>query len=390
MNNKTPASWRGRHRKLRIALPVLLLTLAAFALFFGLSRPAAPAPPPPTVVVERGDIAQTVQAGGIVQPKRRVDVGAQTSGLVRRLHVKLGDWVKAGDLLVSLDPATARTAVQQAEAMLAQQKASYRRAQVALNAARREAERESRLLAGDATTTVAAEQAATRLADLEADVQGQQAAMAQREADLADKRLQLDRVQVHAPMDGQVVNLAVQEGQSVNAAMASPVLLTLAQMRTVTVKARVPEADIGQLRAGQVARLTTLAAGSRRHEGRVHLVQPLPERLGSALYYNVLFDVDNAQAELLSDMTVRVELVVAEVRDVPVLPVAALGARAGEGRFIAQAVNAAGQVQARTVRTGVRDATRVQVVEGLQVGERVQMAALAAPLPMSLPPLPGL
>ena len=171
-----------------------------------------------------------------------------------------------------------------------------------------------------------------------------------------------------------------------NASMSSPVLLTLAQMRTVTIKARVPEADIGQVRAGQLARLVTLAAGSKHYEGRVHLVQPLPERLGNALYYNVLFDVDNSNAELLSDMTVRVDLVVAEARGAPIVPVAALGARAGEGRFIVQVVNAAGEVQARTVRIGLRDAARVQVVEGLQVGERVQAAAVAMPMP----PLPGL
>ena len=206
MNTKNRANWLGRHPKLRATLPVLVFTLAASALVFGINRPATPPAPPPTSVVERGDIAQTVQAGGLVQPKRRVEVGAQTSGLIQRLHVKLGDWVKAGDLLISLDPATARTVVQQAEAQLAQQQASHKRVQVALNAARRDAERESRLLAGDATTAVVAEQAATRLADLEADVQGQQAAMAQRKADLADKRLQLGRVQVHAPMDGQVVN----------------------------------------------------------------------------------------------------------------------------------------------------------------------------------------
>jgi macrolide-specific efflux system membrane fusion protein len=190
--------------------------------------------------------------------------------------------------------------------------------------------------------------------------------------------LQLGRVKVVAPMDGQVVNLAVQEGQSLNAFSSSPVLLTLAQMRTVTVKARVPEAEIGQVRVGQAVHFTTLARGAKRREGRVQLVQPMPERLGNALYYNVLFDVDNTDGELLNDMTVRVEIVVAEAHRVPVVPVAALGASDAAGRYTVQVVDAAGKTSSRSVRVGLSDDARVQVLEGLQVGERL-LSGMATP-----------
>jgi macrolide-specific efflux system membrane fusion protein len=208
---------------------------------------------------------------------------------------------------------------------------------------------------------------------------GQQAALAQRRADLADKRLQLSRAQVLAPVDGQVVNLAVQEGQSVNAAMSSPTLLTLAQLRTVTVKARVAEADIGQVHVGQTARFTTLAAGARRYQGRVLVVQPIPERLGSALFYNVLFEVDNTDGRLLSDMTAQVDLEVAQARQVPVLPVAALGQRDATGRYTVQVLDAAGKTSPRAVQVGVRDDTQAQILEGLKPGERVLLGLAAAP-----------
>ena len=357
----------------------LVVTLAATALVFGLNRPKTAPTPPASATVELGDIEQTVQASGVLQPKRKVDVGAQVNGQVRKLHVKLGEWVRAGAPLVSLDAEASRNAVQQAQAQLAQQTAAVQRAKVELDAARREAERQHRLLSTESTSATEQEQADTALGRAQADMLGQQAALAQRLADLADKQLQLSRAEVLAPVDGQVVNLAVQEGQSVNAAMSSPTLLTLAQMRTVTTKARVAEADIGQVHVGQTARFTTLAAGARRYQGRVEVVQPIPERLGSALFYNVLFDVDNSDGQLLSDMTAQVDLEVAQAKGVPLLPVAALEQSDAKGNYTVQVLDAAGKTSPRSVRVGLRDDAHAQILEGLKPGERVLLGLAAAP-----------
>jgi macrolide-specific efflux system membrane fusion protein len=334
--------------------------------------------------VELGDIEQTVQASGVLQPKLKVDVGAQVNGQVRKLHVKLGEWVRAGAPLISLDSEASRNAVQQAEAQLAQQSAAVQRAQVDLDAARHEAERQRRLLKSESTSAAEQEQADSALGRAQADMLGQQATLAQRRADLADKQLQLSRAEVLAPVDGQVVNLAVQEGQSLNAANSSPTLLTLAQMHTVTAKARVAEADIGQVHVGQMARFTTLAAGARRYRGRVEVVQPIPERLGSALFYNVLFDVDNTDGQLLSDMTAQVDLEVAQAKGVPLLPVAALEQHDAKGNYTVQVLDAAGQTSSRSVRVGLRDDAHAQILEGLKPGERVVLGLAAAPaLPAS-------
>jgi macrolide-specific efflux system membrane fusion protein len=354
------------------------VVVAASTLVFGMNRPVASAPPLPTATVELGDIESITHAAGVLQPRLKVDVGAQISGQVRRLHVKPGDWVRAGARLVSLDPEAARTAVQQAEAQLAQQAASLRRAEVELDAARRQAERQRRLLAGDATSEADQEQAALALARAETDLQGQRAALAQRQADLADRRLQLGRAEVLAPVDGQVVSLAVQEGQSVNAAMASPTLLTLAQLRHITVKARVPEAEIGRVQLGQAARFTTLALGSQRYEGKVQALQPIPERIGNALFYNVLFEVENPDGRLLSDMTVQVDLIVAQARQVPRVPVAVLGARDAEGRYAVQLLQPDGRTRAQAVRVGVSDEAYAQVLDGVKPGDRLVLASRPA------------
>lgn len=376
------APWRHIRTYWRSVIgPLLVAVLAAgAALYF--NRPAAAPPAPPTAAVERADITQVVLATGRLQPRLKVDVGAQVGGQVRQLHVQLSQAVRAGALLVSMDSDSARNAVQQAEATLAQQAATVQRTRIELEAARREAGRQRRLLAGDATTTVDMENAGTALAKLEADLQGHEATLDQRRADLADKKLKLSHTRIPAPIDGEVVSIAVQEGQTVNALQSAPTLLTLAQLGTMTVRAQVAEAEIGLVKVGQPARVTTLAINARRYEGKVRVVHPIPERNGNALFYTVLFEIDNADHQLFSDMTVQVELEVARASQVATLPVIALDQRDSAGLYTVHVVDTAGKTDARHVRIGIRDDARAQVLDGVKTGERVLLApAPASPAP---------
>lgn len=363
-------------RRVRGHWPAILAALAGGWFLLGAVRQvgsttAAPPPPPPSALAERLDITLTVQASGQLQPSMKVEIGAQVTGQVRQLHVRLGQAVKAGDLLVSLDSDSGRNAVQQAEAALAQQAAAIKRSSIDLAAARREAARQERLLAGEATTSLEKEKADTDLARLEAEQEVQQASLAQRRADLSDRQLKLTFSRVTAPIDGEVVSIAVQEGQTLNALQMAPTLLTLAQLKRMTVKARVTEAEIGLVRVGQLARVTTLAADSQRYEGRVKVIQPLPERIGNATFYNVLFDIDNADHRLLSDMTVQVELEVARAEQALALPIVALNQRDSSGSYTVQVLDKAGKASARKIRLGIRNDSHVQVLDGVQPGERV-------------------
>ncbi|WP_082547934.1 efflux RND transporter periplasmic adaptor subunit [Massilia sp. Root335] len=370
--------WRQIREHWRAILGPVIAASVVFGLVLYFSVRATPLSAPSTVTVERTDIVQIVQASGLLQPKLRVDIGAQVSGQVRQLHVQLGQTVKTGALLVSLDSDSGRNAVQQAEAAMAQQAATVKRTRIDLEAVRREAERQRRLLAGDATTILDKEKADTDLSKLEAELQVQEAMLQQRRADLVDKQLKLTFTRVSAPIDGEVVAVAVQEGQTVNALQMAPTLLTLAQMRTMTVKARVAEAEIGLVRVGQTAHVTTLAANGQRYEGKVRVVQPIPERIGNALFYNVLFDIDNTDHQLLSDMTVQVELDVARADQVPTLPVLALDKRGNDGRYTVQVLDATGKINPRQVRIGIRDDAHAQVLEGVKPGERVLLTLPAA------------
>jgi macrolide-specific efflux system membrane fusion protein len=323
-------------------------------------------------------VQQVVQAAGILQAQTRVDVGAQVSGQIKALHVQLGQRVRKGELLVSLDPELAQADVSQAEAALAQQRALLESRQVDITAARREGERQKRLAAAGAAAAQELERATDELAKLEADAKGQSATLQRLQAELTRTQLRLGYTRITAPMDGVVVSLPVQVGQTVIAIQITPVMLTLADLDTITVRTRVPEADIQSIRVGQLARFSTLSGEARRYEGKVRVIQPIPERAGSAVFYNVLFEVDNRDRRLYSDMTVQVDIETGRARDVPTVPVVALGERGADGRFRVLVLDDQGRRSVRQVRTGLQDGSRVEVLDGLQLGEKVLLAPPSA------------
>lgn len=374
MKAKPRGPWLKRWRMRLIVLAVLLTAAAALWWF---NRPT-PAPPPASGKVELGDITQLVQAAGILQAKLRVDVGAQVSGQIQKLHVQLGEVVKKGDLLVSLDPELARNDVAQAEAALAQQKASLDSRRIDAEVAKRELARQRRLLAGQATSTIEAEKAETDLAKIEADLRGQIATVTRLQTELDKRKLSLSYTRITAPMNGVVVNLPVQEGQTVIAVQITPLLMTLADLDTITVRTKVPEADIQSIRVGQGARFSTLSGDGQPYEGKVRVIQPIPERAGNAVFYNVLFEVDNRARKLFSDMTVQVDVETGSVKQVPSIPIVALGERGKNGRFIVQVLDAANKQAPREVSIGLQDSGKVQVLDGLKVGEKVLLAPASA------------
>lgn len=373
-----PASLKeGVRRVLRPWWVKCLVGALVLGAAWGLNRwlnPPPPPPPPPSDKVGRSDITQLVQAAGVLQARTKVDVGAQVSGQIQTLHVQLGQQVKKGELLVSLDPELARNDVARAEAALLQQQAQLESRTVDLNTARRESERQRRLLAADATAGLEAERAQSELAKLEADVRGQSAVMRRLQADLAQAQVRLGYTRITAPMDGTVVNLPVQVGQTVIAVQITPVMLTLADLDTMTVRTKVPEADIQFVKVGQVARFATLSGEGQRYEGRLRVIQPIPERVGNAVFYNVLFEVDNRARRLYSDMTVQVDVETGAAQGVLAMPMVALGEREADGRFQVTVLDKDGKQSTRKVRAGLQDGNKVQVLDGLKEGERVLLA----------------
>ncbi|MEN3951550.1 efflux RND transporter periplasmic adaptor subunit [Iodidimonas sp. SYSU 1G8] len=305
---------------------VLVLAIAYWSGLFGEDEPE-----PQTVEVVRGDIEKTVNSLGSLKPQNYVDVGAQVSGQLVRIHVEVGDTVEKDQLLAEIDARvlesrvrTGRSNIQNFQAQLALQ-----RAQLAL--AEQQAARNRRLFEGNAVSEDLLQTSETAVdvgkSQVAATVAQQASAQATLDGDLA----QLGYTKIYAPISGTVVSQTAYLGQTLNANQTAPIVLRIADLSKMTVEADVSEADVVKLTPGIPAYFTTLGDPSRRWVANVRQIMPTPEVVNEVVLFKVLLDVDNTDGALMTDMTAQVFFIQGEARDVLVVPVTALEKPRGDG-----------------------------------------------------------
>ncbi|WP_293930884.1 macrolide transporter subunit MacA [Iodobacter sp.] len=355
---------------LRMLVVVILLALLGWgikAIFF----PSKAAPQYTTAKVAKADLENAVLATGTLQAFRKVDVGAQVSGQLQKLEVALGDRVKKGQLLATIDPELAQNEALNAEASLEGLLAQRQSTLLQLEQAKIELARQQTMLSREATSRQAVEDASLKQRTLQSD-------LVQRDADVKKAKLTLDSAKTRlgytrilAPIDGEVAAITTLEGQTVIAAQQAPNLLTLADLDTITVKAQISEADVMKIHAGQVVYFTTLGQPDKRYYGKLRAIQPTPEKVNNAIFYNALFEVPNPKHELRQDMTAQVAIVLDHLKSVLSIPTIALGVRAKDGRYTVQVVGADGIAVNRQIKTGINNNVQVEVLDGLKEGDLV-------------------
>jgi macrolide-specific efflux system membrane fusion protein len=348
-------------------------------------------PPPPvylTAVASRADIQDTVLASGTVKAFQQVSVGAQASGQIKSLKVKLGDTVKKGQLIAEIDSLTQVNALRSQEYALDNLRAQLRSKQATLKQAQLTLTRQQQLLAGDASSRETFETAQTTLDTTRADIQSLEAQIAGGRISVNTAQVALGYTKISSPIDGQVVAIVAQEGQTVNANQSTPTIIKVARMDKVTVKAQISEADVVKVKPGQQVYFTILGDLDHRYQTTLRSIEPAPDSIlqddtsstttssstsstSTAIYYNGLLDLPNADGKLRISMTTQVNIVLAEAKDAVTIPSTALGERAADGSYTVRVIDAQGTVQSRRVKTGINTNARVQITEGIAAGEKV-------------------
>lgn len=357
--------------------------LLAFGAFAMLNKPEAQAIAAP---VTRQTLERTVVATGILEPARLVSVGAQVSGQVRRLYVTLGQVVSAGDLIAEIDSTQQQNSVSTAQAALANVRAQRAAAAATLTQAQATFARQEQLLAVDAISRADFEEAQASLLSARNNVVALDAQIAQANVSLSSARVDLGYTRIVAPMDGTIVAIVTEEGQTVNANQTTPTIVKLAQLETMTVSAEISEADVAGISEGQEVYFTTLGDTQQRHYATLRAIAPAPDSIEDsddlnageeAVYYDALFDVDNDGGRLRTGMTATVYVVLEKAENALAIPSAALGARGPDGTYEVRVQTARG-VEVRAVKIGVNTGSQAQVLEGLNEGDRVVIAEASA------------
>lgn len=370
-----------RRRYLAASLVVLLVLVV-----LGLRSLASPKPPQYiSASVERGDLENTVLATGTLGAFQQVDVGAQVTGQLKSLKVKLGDKVRKGQWLAQIDPVLAQNGLRSAEADMQNLQAQKRSTQAQLSQAELAFARQRQMLPDESTSRQDFEAAQAALDTQRAALAGLDAQILKAAVAIETAKANVGYTRIEAPIDGEVVAIVTQEGQTVVAQQQAPVILKLADLNTITVKAQVSEADVIRVEPGQTAYFTILGDADKRYYGKLRAIEPAPQnyldtqstlgggaaRNNTAVFYNALFDVPNPDHRLRISMTAQVNVLLGTAKQALSVPVAALGKRVAPNRYEVRVLGADGKASTRQIVTGLNNNVRVQVREGLAQGERV-------------------
>lgn len=374
-------------RKRLIVMAATLFGL--LVIWFLFLRPPAK-PELVTTQARTGDIEEVVLATGVIEPLELVRVGAQASGRVERLAVKIGDVVEAGQLVAEIDSQTQRNTLRDREAALANIRAIHAARMAGLTLAEENFERRRSMLSSGSTPRAEYDASVAALATARAEVRSLDAQISQAQVAVESAGLELGYTSITAPIAGTVVAIVTDEGQTVNALQTAPTIVMIAQLDTMTVRADISEADVVRVRKGMPVWFSILGAPKRRFDGELRQVEPAPASIANevsaaasgigstngAVYYTGLIDVANADGVLRSSMTAQVSIVLSRVGGAVLVPLSAVeGApRAGDTAHI-RVLDATGELQIRQVQVGIDNGADIQILSGLQAGETIVLGA---------------
>lgn len=319
--------------KLLIAV-VCILAVALTAWYF--FKPKQELPQYITAEVTKGDLENSVLATGVLEATKMVSVGAQVSGQVKKMYVELGDQVKQGQLIAQIDSVRQENDQKTAEASIKNQQAQLAVKDANLAKVQAEYNRQKAMYAQDATSRSELESALANYKIAQAEITAINAQIEQSRLTLATAKEDLGYTRIVAPMDGTIVAIVTEEGQTVNANQSAPTIVKLAKLNDMTIKAEISEADVMKVEKGQRVYFTTLGDSETKHYATLRQVEPAPSSINNensnsstsssstAIYYNALFDVPNEDGKLRIDMTAQVYIILDEARNVLTIPAAAI------------------------------------------------------------------
>lgn len=332
-----------------------------------------------TATVQIGSLDISVMATGYIQPVEEIEVGTQVSGVIKKIYVDFNSQVKKGQLLAELDKLTLQEKLNQANALLNSSRSE-------LNYARQNYTRVRKLHGARAATDVALEEATNRLTQAETTVEDAK-------ANLRQARVNLSYAYIYSPIDGVILERAVNTGQTVAASFNTPTLFRIAEDLTkMQVEADVDEADIGQVKVGQKVSFTVDAHAEDIFEGTVSQIRIQPKVTNNVVTYTVIIDAPNPEEKLFPGMTANITIAI-QAEEGNLVPIEAINFKMTDELMTKLGieestvkVNAKNQqyvwvnteegvVEQRALKTGLNDGINYIVYSGVRSGEEVVLSA---------------
>ena len=346
-----------------------------------------------TESVTRGNVEKTVIASGSVESVNEVDVGAQASGKITKLYVKLGQEIKKGEMIADIDSTTQINTLNTKKAALVSYQAQLRAKKTAYDVALSSYNRLSKLYTQKATSLDNVNTAKSTLDNAKAEVEAVEANIKQAEIEVNTAETNVGYTKITAPMDGTVISVPVSEGQTVNANQTTPTIVTIADLSKMKIKPEISEGDITKVKAGQKVSFTILSDSQTLYHSVIDSVDPAnttttdssstssstsssnSNSTTSAIYYYANVLIDNPDRTLRIGMTTENNIKIANAKDV--LLVSNMAIQKRDGKSFVNVLNDKNQPEQREVETGVQNDFHTEIKSGLNEGEKVIVSQVA-------------
>lgn len=359
-------------KMLIFALVGVVLVLGIYFLFFKKDNNAALI----TQSITRKNIEQSIEAVGEVYAKEQVDVGAQVSGQIVKLYVEIGDKVKAGDIIAQIDKDKQQNELDITKAQLASAKANLESKKVALEIASSQYKREQKLYSNQATSLENLETLKNNFFTLQANVAELNAEVVQLEIKLKNAEKDLGYTTITAPINGVIINVAVDEGQTVNANQNTPTIVKIANLDEMEIRMEIAEADVNKIKIGTAVKFSILNDPEHKFEAQISSIDPAntttsnatstssstSSSSSSAIYYYAKVFVKNTDNFLRIGMSVENSIVIARAENALFVPTYTIK-NDRNGYFVE--LLKGGKVLKSYVKLGIKDSINTQILEGV-------------------------
>ena len=346
-----------------------------------------------TESVTRGNVEKTVVASGSVESVNEVDVGAQASGKITKLYVKLGQEIKKGEMIADIDSTTQINTLNTKKAALVSYQAQLKAKKTAYDVALSSYNRLSKLYTQKATSLDSLNTAKSTLDNAKAEMEAIEANTKQAEIEVNTAETNVGYTKITAPMDGTVISVPVSEGQTVNANQTTPTIVTIADLSKMKIKPEISEGDITKVKAGQEVSFTILSDSQTVYHSVIDSVVPANTTTSdssstsssisssssssttSAIYYYANVLIDNPNRTLRIGMTTENNIKIANAKDV--LLVSNMAIQKLDGKSFVNVLNDKNQPEQREVETGIQNDFQTEIKSGLNEGEKVIVSQVA-------------
>jgi HlyD family secretion protein len=356
-----------------IAAAIAVIVIAGLIIFLAARGKGKASKDGESFITKRGNVTHFTEQTGIIKAQvgAIVKVGTRATGVLTRLKYQVGDYVKKGELIATIDDRELLANKRNLEAQIEEQKRDLETKDAQYLYNKTNYEREERLLEKEFTTKDTVDKAKRELDVAVAQVALGKAKVKEAVEKLKALEVSLSYTKIYAPISGYVSQVTTQEGETVVAGLSAVNLITVIDATKLEMWIYVDETDIGRVKPGMKVEYWVDAYRDKRFSGTISLIYPQPEIKENIVYYLAILKIDPKDTTFLKpEMTTHVKIIIDEKSNVIVVPNGAIRFEDGKNVVYVKLKN---KVERKAVTTGIRDDKFTEVVSGLSEGERVEI-----------------